>query len=232
MPALHECEAGIFFYPDSFMSYPVLYSFRRCPYAMRARLAIAASAQICQLREVVLRNKPAAMLAASPKGTVPVLILPNGKVIEQSLDIMLWALRQNDPSGWLAPVGRSLADMLALVDSCEQVFKYHLDRYKYPQRYSLENGSAHREEAARWLVALELRLNDFPYLSGKHSALADMAILPFVRQYAHTDYGWFQQQAWPRVTQWLENWKCSALFDQVMQKHLPWEQGQSPVLFP
>jgi glutathione S-transferase len=232
MPALHECEAGILFYPDSFMSHPVLYSFRRCPYAMRARLAIAVSAQTCQLREIVLRNKPAAMLAASPKGTVPVLVLPSGQVLEQSLDIMLWALHQNDPSGWLEPAGCSLANMLALVDSCEQDFKCHLDRYKYPQRYDLEHGLQHRNQAADWLMTLEGTLSLAPYLSGMHCALADMAIAPFVRQFAHTDFAWFEAQAWPHVLHWLENWKQSEIFARVMHKYSPWEHGQTPVLFP
>ncbi len=232
MLALHECEAGIFFYPGSFMSHPVLYSFRRCPYAMRARLAIAASAQTCQLREIVLRNKPAAMLAASPKGTVPVMILPSGQVIEQSLDIMLWALRQHDPSGWLTPTASSLADMLALIESCEHDFKCHLDRYKYPQRYELGHGLLYRDKAAAWLLMLERRLADTPYLSGAHCALADMAIAPFVRQFAHTDFAWFEAQAWSHILRWLENWKHSALFAQVMHKYAPWEDGQAPVLFP
>lgn len=214
------------------MSYPVLYSFRRCPYAMRARLAIAASAQTCQLREIVLRNKPAAMLAASPKGTVPVLILPDGQVIEQSLDIMLWALRQNDPQAWLAPAGRSLASMLALIEACEVNFKCHLDRYKYPQRYDLEDGLQHRQRAAEWLMTLEQTLSCTPYLSGTHCALADMAIVPFVRQFAHTDFAWFETQAWPHVLRWLENWKQSDLFARVMNKYAPWEEGQAAVLFP
>jgi len=199
---------------------------------MRARLAIAASGQICQLREIVLRNKPAAMLAASPKGTVPVLVLPDGQVLEQSLDIMLWALRQNDPSGWLAPTGCSLADMLALIDSCENYFKCHLDRYKYPQRYDLEHGLQHRARAADWLMTLEGTLSHMPYLSGAHCALADMAIAPFVRQFAHTDFTWFEAQAWPYLLRWLESWKQSAVFARVMHKYAPWEDGQAPVLFP
>lgn len=232
MPELHDCEAGILFYRGSVMSYPVLYSFRRCPYAMRARLAIAASAQTCQLREIVLRNKPAAMLAASPKGTVPVLVLPTGQVIEQSLDIMLWALRQHDPFGWLTPTGGSLADMLALIESCEHDFKCHLDRYKYPQRYELEHGLQHRDKAAAWLLTLERRLAHASYLSGTHCALADMAIAPFVRQFAHADFAWFETQPWPRVLRWLEDWKQSALFTRVMHKYAPWEDGQAPVLFP
>ncbi len=199
---------------------------------MRARLSLAVSGQTCELREIVLRDKPVAMLAASSKGTVPVLITREEKVIEQSLDIMLWALRQNDPQSWLAPSAGSLNDSLALIDACEQIFKFHLDRYKYPQRYSLENGLSHRDAAADWLMDIERLLSHTPYLSGAHCGLADMAILPFVRQYAHTDFAWFESQVWPRVLQWLENWKASDLFDRVMKKYDPWEEGQAITLFP
>ncbi len=199
---------------------------------MRARLALAVSEQTCELREIVLRSKPAAMLAASPKGTVPVLITCEEKVIEQSLDIMLWALRQNDPQSWLSPSVGSLNDSQALIDACEQIFKFHLDRYKYPQRYALENGLSHRDAAADWLMDIERLLSHTLYLSGTHRGLADMAILPFVRQYAHTDFAWFESQAWPRVRQWLENWKASDLFDRVMKKYEPWEEGQAITLFP
>ncbi len=214
------------------MSYPVLYSFRRCPYAIRARLALAASAQTCELREIVLRHKPADMLAASPKGTVPVLITQDGQVVDQSLDIMLWALKQNDPQAWLVPPAGSLADMLALIESCEQVFKYHLDRYKYPQRYALESGLAHRDAAAVWLMSIERQLSQTGYLSGSRCSLADMAILPFVRQYAHTDSTWFDDQEWRQVQRWLAQWKASELFARVMEKYTPWEKGQPAVLFP
>ncbi|RZJ25863.1 MAG: glutathione S-transferase, partial [Haliea sp.] len=113
---------------------PVLYSFRRCPYAMRARLALAVSAQPHELREIVLRNKPAAMLSASPKGTVPVLVLPDGQVLDESLDIMRWALGRNDPAQWLSPAGASHGAMDALIAGNDGTFKQHLDRYKYPNR--------------------------------------------------------------------------------------------------
>ena len=117
---------------------PVLYSFRRCPYAMRARWALWAANMAVVHREIVLRDKPAAMLQASPKGTVPVLVLPNGQVIDESLDVMRWALAQQDPQGWLAPERESLAAMLALIHACQSRFKPHLDRSKYPQRFGDE----------------------------------------------------------------------------------------------
>ena len=184
---------------------PVLYSFRRCPYAMRARLALAVSGQAHELREVVLKNKPATMLAASLKGTVPVLVLPGGEVIDESLDIMRWALAQNDPAQWLSPTGASTEEMDALIAASDGEFKQHLDRYKYPNRYASESsGDAadfalnHRSEAAHWLAQLDARLGD-GWLFGAKACLADMAILPFIRQFARTDAHWFAAQPWPRL---------------------------------
>jgi len=130
---------------------PVLYSFRRGPYAMRARLALAASGMVCELREVVLAHKPAALLLASPKGTVPVLVLPNGTVLEQSLDIMLHALRQSDPWQWLPASAQDLSATLALIAQCDGSFKANLDRYKYPNRYALPDGLGDRAEGAVFL---------------------------------------------------------------------------------
>ena len=137
---------------------PVLYSFRRCPYAMRARLALATSGQACALREVVLRNKPAALLAASAKGTVPVLVLPDGTLLEQSLDIMLWALRRHDPGQYLVPDMGSAADMLALIAECDGPFKQALDHCKYPERYPDTQRAAQpwphlQAWLARWLAS-------------------------------------------------------------------------------
>lgn len=206
---------------------PVLYSFRRCPYAMRARLALQVSGLPYELREVVLKSKPAELLAASPKGTVPVLVLANGQVIDESLDIMRWALGRNDPGGWLN-VG-SPDDMLALIAGNDGRFKHALDRYKYPNRYPLESGNnpkdfalAQRLEAASWLAGFESRLNQ-GWLDGPKPCLADMATLPFVRQFAHTDAAWFAAQPWPQLQAWLARFEASALFESVMAKHLPWQ---------
>ncbi|MES2531323.1 MAG: glutathione S-transferase N-terminal domain-containing protein, partial [Pseudomonadota bacterium] len=166
---------------------PVLYSFRRCPYAMRARLALLASGQRCELREVVLRDKPAALIAVSPKATVPVLVTAEGTVIEQSLDIMLWALRRSDPSGWLQPGDASLDEMLSLVAQCDTHFKPELDRYKYPGRYADTDPLMHREAGAVFLRRLDARLTQWRFLAGPAEALADAAIAPFVRQFAMVD---------------------------------------------
>lgn len=210
---------------------PVLYSFRRCPYAMRARLALAASGQQCELREVVLRDKPAALIEASPKGTVPVLVLPDGRVIDQSLDIMLWALSRHDPQGWLAPQNGDMEQMLALIAQCDGDFKHGLDRYKYPDRYAGVDPIAHREACARWLVELDARLCESAYLFGERYALADAAILPFVRQFAQVDRGWFDLQPWAALRAWLERWLESERFQAIMEKYPPWD-GKAGVAFP
>jgi glutathione S-transferase len=208
---------------------PVLYSFRRCPYAMRARLALAVSGVPHEHREVVLRNKPAELLAASPKGTVPVLVLPNGQVIDESLDVMLWALRQNDPAHWLSPTGAALDDMLTLISVNDGAFKRNLDRYKYPNRYPQESGAdaatfAHmqRDLGARWLDEMESRLAG-GWLFGSAASLADMATLPFVRQFAHTDAAWFAAQPWPQLQAWLARFEASAPYVGIMQKLEPWQ---------
>ena len=211
---------------------PILYSFRRCPYAMRARLAIAASGQACELREVVLRNKPAALLAASPKGTVPVLVLPDGTVLEQSLDIMWWALRRHDPDQWLAPNGGSEAEMLALIAECDGPFKQALDRCKYPERHPDTSLEAQRSKASGWLVQLDARLAATGHLLGRHGTLADMAIAPFVRQFAAIDSGWWAAQPWPHLQAWLARWLASPLLEQCMQKYPAWQEGAPGVPFP
>ena len=207
---------------------PILYSFRRCPYAMRARLALGISGQAHELREVVLKNKPAELLAASPKATVPVLVLPSGDVIDESLDIMRWALGRHDPAQWLAPPGASPGEMAALIAANDGDFKRHLDRYKYPNRYADESGAdtagfalQHRSDAAHWLAQLDARLAG-GWLLGSRASLADMALLPFVRQFAHTDAAWFAAQAWPRLLGWLGAFEASALYAGVMARHPPW----------
>jgi glutathione S-transferase len=206
---------------------PVLYSFRRCPYAMRARLALHASSLAYEHREVVLKNKPATLLALSPKGTVPVLWLPGiagGQVLEQSLDIMLWALSQNDPMGWLAESEAAMAEALALIAHNDGPFKHHLDRYKYPNRSGLASGLADRDMAAQWLHGLDEELRTHPFLAGDRFGLADAAVAPFVRQYAHTNPTWFAAQPWPALAHWLAAFEASPAFAAIMHKHAPWQE--------
>jgi glutathione S-transferase len=211
---------------------PVLYSFRRCPYAMRARLALIASGERCELREVVLRDKPAEMLAASPKGTVPVLVMADGTVLEQSLDVMLWALRRNDPRRWLQPGAGTLDDMLALIAACDNDFKPLLDRYKYPGRFTDAAEDSARERGAQFLRELEARLSASTHLAGAHATLADAALMPFVRQFAMVEPAWFDAQPWPRLHAWLSGWTASDLFARAMPKFAPWKTGEAGIDFP
>lgn len=199
---------------------------------MRARLALASAQQPCELREVLLRDKPQALLDASPKATVPVLVLPDGTVIDESLDIMLWALGRRDPDRLLEPPSGSPAAMRALISENDTVFKGHLDRYKYPQRFDLDSGIADRDAGAMWLRDLDQRLQSAAYLFGDRPVLADMAIAPFVRQYAHTDREWFRVQDWPALRRWLDGFLASALFERVMEKYTRWAPDQAPVMFP
>lgn len=283
---------------------------------MRARLAVAISGRRCSLREVVLRNKPQELLQASPKATVPVLVLPDGTVLEESLDIMLWALRGHDPEQWLVPEVGDLPAMLHLIHECDTRFKLRLDRYKYPGRFLDEfiqqsdaevrtsacvetkgatpndatglplhsdsvtadprHGSAsadsssdtpgtasdtaakaaqphkaaaesasqvdeaalsewaltQRDLGGQWLASLETRLEQGPWLFGSRRSLADMAIAPFVRQYAHVDKEWFDAQPWPALQDWLSAWLKSELFAGVMAKYPPWTPDMPGEPFP
>ncbi len=214
------------------MPLPVLYSFRRCPYAMRARMAVAVSQQRCALREVVLAHKPAELLLASPKGTVPVLVLADGTVIDQSLDIMLWALQAQDPEHWLPRDEAAWARTRALIAENDGPFKQALDRYKYPHRYALPDGIAHRTAGAVFLHALDTTLRTQAYLAGAHFGLADAALAPFVRQFAHTDAPWFAQQGWPALQAWLAQFERSSTYLCTMDKLPAWIPGQADVTFP
>jgi len=207
-------------------SYPVLYSFRRCPYAMRARLAITTAQITVELREIELSNKPEALLLASPKGTVPVLQLQNCVVIDESLDIMFWALQQHDPEHWLENGEIQQAKELILWNDGE--FKYHLDRYKYADRYPERSELEYRQQGELFLAELERRLNQLSFLCGNHFALADAAILPFIRQFAAVDSVWFEKSPYPALQQWLNRFLSSYIFDKVMTKYPIWKpDGQA-----
>jgi glutathione S-transferase len=192
---------------------------------MRARMALWAAGVTVELREVKLAAKPPALIAASPKGTVPVLVLADGTVIDQSLDIMRWALAQSDPEGWLA------GDDAALIAANDGSFKYHLDRAKYPGRYEEDGITDHRAEALALLTPLEERLSEALYLTGKTRAFTDIALFPFIRQFAAIDPVWFAAQPLPELRSWLERLLSSDLFASIMPKFAPWHEGNTPVLF-
>lgn len=204
---------------------PRLYSFRRCPYAMRARLGLSVSSTSIRIREIVLRDKPAAMLDISPKGTVPVLHLPTGKVMEESLDILMWALAQKDPEGWLIPSPDEVQSLIARNDG---PFKRALDRYKYPGRYPEEDATIEAQRAIGLEILTDLNdriaKNDGQIMRPERS-LADMAIFPFVRQFAHVDLEWFTAQPLPALQVWLDGHKNSALFKSIMPKYAQWAPG-------
>lgn len=211
---------------------PILYSFRRCPYAMRARMAIAASGQTCALREVVLRNKPHEMITASPKGTVPVIVLSDDRVIEESLEIMRWALDISDPEGWLVPLNGDHGDIDALIAENDGPFKSALDRYKYPNRYDDTDPLDHRTQGLAFLKKLNARLSKTAYLWGNTFTIADAAISPFIRQFANNDREWFNALDLSSVQNWLQNILESDRFLGVMEKYPAWESGMDEPIFP
>ena len=195
-----------------------LYSFRRCPYAMRARMALRYSGVAVNIVEVSLKAKPAEMLALSSKGTVPVLNV-DGQVIDESLAIMHWALAQNDPQDWLLkddPAGQQL--IAGLIEENDQVFKVHLNRYKYAERYPEQPMTVYRAEGEVFLRRLDELLEGRDYLLAEHPTLADVALMPFVRQFAHVDREWFGQTPYRRLQAWLQRFLESELFIGVMQK--------------
>ncbi|MGB0459238.1 MAG: glutathione S-transferase [Porticoccaceae bacterium] len=202
---------------------PILYSFRRCPYAIRARMAIAYASITLELREVALANKPAAMLAISPKGTVPVLQLSD-RVIDESVEVMRWALSQSDPENWLA--SDSQQEQSTLIDENDNEFKQWLDKYKYWDRYPEQSQQDYRKKAEKFLSNLELRLQHNSYLLGNNICMADIAIFPFIRQFAFVDKPWFDDADYPSVQRWLNQFLQSKLFEQVMVKHVLWQQPE------
>ena len=198
------------------MAFPLLYSFRRCPYAMRARMSIVRKEYQVELREVILRDRPAHMMEVSPKGTVPILVLENGTVIEESLEIMQhvldWTL-SDEEQHWIS--------------RNDEEFKFHLDRYKYPNRYENVDEIKQRTAASSYLSDLDTRLGE---MSSMSEALSD-ALFPFVRQFANHDRDWFDVQPWSNVHSWLSNNLNSEAFKTCMKKFKQWAEGHEPVVF-
>lgn len=213
------------------ISHPILYSFRRCPYAIRARLAIKISQIQVVLREVVLADKPHEMLALSPKGTVPVLVLDNSKVIDESMDIMMWALNQNDPDRWILNNKDKQDETNALIVVNDTEFKQHLDHYKYADRYPENTIEYYRQQAQSFLQQLEEHLSQTTFILSDHLSMVDMAIFPFIRQFAFVDKSWFDRLPYKNLQLWLEYILTSNLFTQVMMKKEQWKEGDAEILF-
>ncbi len=208
---------------------PVLYSFRRCPYAMRARMAIKISGIAVHIREVVLRDKPEELLKCSAKGTVPVVELSDGTVIDESRGIMHWALTYNDPEQWLDTEKAIL--IAQLLDNNDFKFKKNLDRYKYSARYPEQSAEYYRSQAEKFLSVLENRLSTHQFLIGDKVSIADIGIFPFIRQFANVDRDWFEQSPYSQLQAWLENFIISELFNSVMEKYAPWMNNSKPIVF-
>ena len=224
-------------------TYPILYSLRNCPYAMRARIAIFKSKQTVQLRDLILSNKPEEMLIVSPKGTVPVVVLADGRVIEESLDVMLWALTGSDPDNLLqTDSDEGLSDMLSLIHDFDHEFKVTLEAYKCAKRYKENNIVECREACEKFIQRLETRLSvsdetgknesiTTSFLFGKKESLADIALLPFIRQFARIERQWYLQSPYPKVKHWLTQYLQSPMFTKVMAKYPLWLTNNEMVLF-
>ena len=211
---------------------PVLYSFRRCPYAIRARWTLLVTGQSVILREIKLQDKPAEMLRLSPKGTVPVLLLPSGEILQESVDIMRWALLQNDPENWMRGEQGDAAEMNRLVFRNDHEFKPHLDRYKYATRYEGADPKYHRDQAEDLLRDLEARLQNNPFLFGSRRSFADIAILPFIRQFVNTDKAWFESTAYASTRTWFQGLVSGDDFSTVMTKYELYRPEHEDCFFP
>ena len=214
------------------MPLPVLYSLRNCPYAIRARLAIYASGQQVELRDLVLSNKPAEMLKASVKGTVPVLITADGLVIDESLSIMQWAFSQTDPDDYIdKSIPNSLADMLAVITIFDNDFKGYLEQYRCAKRYHEPSVIKDRQECERYLADLESRLCLHAYLMSDKPSLIDLALMPYIRQFARVERQWYLQSPYPKLRQWLNRYLQSRMFSKVMTKNPMWLDTKEQVVF-
>ncbi|MDO5769152.1 MAG: glutathione S-transferase [Psychrobacter sp.] len=213
-------------------SLATLYSFRRCPYAIRARLAILFAELQVELREVVLKDKPAQMLAISPKGTVPVLQIRDGTVIEESMDIMIWAFEQQDCQRLIASELDYKDPAEELIKRNDKEFKYWLDRYKYAERHTEMTQAEYQLQGEVFLQQLESLLTKHRYLLGEQPSLADIAIMPFVRQFAHVDRKVFDKLPYPHLQGWLQRWLEHPIFIQSMTKFPPWQEGDEALVFP
>lgn len=205
-----------------------LYSFRRCPYAMRARMALLLNGVTVEIREIVLKNKPQSMLDCSPKGTVPVLVLEDGTVIDESRDIMDFSLRNSNTTAFR----EASAPEITLINTNDTVFKTHLDKYKYADRFPEFDQQDYRQQGEVFLQQLENMLNGQDFLFGDSVTYADIAIFPFIRQFAHVDKLWFDSAHYPNLKRWLDGFLQSRAFMNVMKKIPCWQSGDESTYFP
>ena len=211
---------------------PILYSLRRCPYAMRGRMGIALSQQKVLLREIVTKDKPSELLASSAKGTVPVLVLPDGQIIEQSLDVMNWALQQNDPQDLLRSSNPTLSQQVhQLIKVNDNEFIGHLEKYRASVRYRNIDKEQRRQDCEGFISKLEALLTDQAYFFGETPSLADFAVMPFVSQFVRVEKKWFVQSEYQNVGRWLRTHLDSKLYTQVMKQYPLWNETKQDCLF-
>ena len=211
---------------------PILYSLRNCPYAMRARMAIFKAQQIVRLRDVVLTDKPAEMIAASAKAEVPILVLANNTVIDESLAVMVWSLKQSDPENLLhKSTEQTLVDMLKLIALFDTEFKACLNQYKCAKRYKENTIEKYREACEVFILLLEKRLSQHKFLMSNNESLADIALLPFIRQFARVERQWYLQSPYPKLKDWLNQYLQSVMFTKVMAKYPLWLNDDEEILF-
>ncbi len=194
-------------------------------------MAVLSSGQEVELRDILLKDKPTPMIEASPKATVPVLVLKDGTVIDESLDVVHWALQSNDPHDWYPTDKTALSDMEALIAENDGPFKSALDRYKYHVRFPEMDKEDYRQEGEKFLKKLEGILETQDYLFGDQPTYADICIFPFVRQFANSDLKWFESAPYPNLQRWLKHWVESKLFKTVMKKQTIWQDGNPPLFF-
>ena len=211
---------------------PILYSLRNCPYAMRARFGIFKSKQQVILRDIVLSNKPDEMIAASPKGEVPTLVVSSSLVIDQSLEVMLWALNKSDPNDLLHSNNEeALPLMLKFIAAFDIGFKAAFDKYSAAKRYHDDNVEQYRQNCEVYINDLEQRLNKHAFLMSENESLADIALISFIRKFAKVERKWYLQSPYPKVRAWLNSYLQSALFSKVMKEYPLWLESKELIIF-
>lgn len=214
------------------MPLPVLYSLRQCPYAMRARLGLLLAKHSVILRDITMNNIPNEMLVASPKGTVPVLVHDDFSVIDESLDIMIWALKENDPKNLLfSHQPNALENMLKIIERNDNEFIDSLNKYKAASRYHDNNKISYRQQCEPFIAYLNKNLAKYEYIMGEHPSLVDYALLPFIRQFSRVERQWYIQSPYPYLKSWLNKHYQDPIFSKAMTKYPPWLDSQEVIIF-